>query len=93
MDKTQAKILATEELIPYRLLSYHELTEKLGTQECFERLTEDGNEYRVEVDFMYDDEATKAIRVFSMISYSLWTDFSPISECFIKASDGKFIDE
>ncbi len=93
MDKTQAKVLATEELIPYRSLSYAELTEKIGTQECFERLNEDGNDYRIEIDFMYDDEAIKTIRVWSIISYSFWTDFFPISECFIKGPDGRFIDE
>lgn len=93
MDKIEAEQLAEMELESYRSLKYEAIATKLGTQDCFERETEDGNKYSVEVDFFYDDAEEGNIRVIAMISNSLWTSISPFSSDFIVAPDGSFIGE
>ena len=93
MDKRKAEQLAETELESYRSLQYETIAAKLGTQECFERETEDGNKYSVEVDFFYDDAEERNIRVTAMISNSFWTSISPFSSDFIVAPDGSFIGE
>lgn len=95
MNKMEAKKLAGKELFEYKKLSYSEILLKLkvGEPETFEKVNNWGEEYRVEVEFLFDDEEEGNIRVMTAISYSFWTDLSPVSDDFIIAPDGKFIGE
>jgi len=93
MNKTEAVSVVENELAQYRKLPYEELIRKIGEQETFERVNETGEKYQIEINFFFDDEEEKILRVTGMISYSFWTDFSPVCSDFIVAPDGKFIDE
>ena len=93
MNKEEAVEIAEKELEKFRALSYEEIASKIGKQENFEYSTEKGEPYRVEVDVFYDDSEDQNIRVISMISYSFWTDISPVSSGFIVAPDGRFVGE
>ncbi len=93
MNKVEAVEILERELAQYRKLPYSDLVKKIGEQETFEKITERSKKYQIEVDFLFDDEEKKTIRVLAMLSYSFWTDFSPITSSFIVAPDGKFIGE
>ncbi len=93
MNKTEAASIIESELAQYKKLSYEDLVRKIGEQETFERINETGENYQIEIDFFFDDEKEKTLRVTGMISYSFWTDFSPVCSDFIIAPDGKFIGE
>ena len=93
VDKHKAAEVAGEELSSYRALSYDELVSKIGYAESFERISETGEPYQIEVDFHFDDSKEQNIRVVAMVSYSWWTDFSPVSSDFIMAPDGSFVGE
>ena len=55
VDKHKAAEVAGEELSSYRALSYDELVSKIGYAESFERISETGEPYQIEVDFHFDD--------------------------------------
>jgi len=93
MDKREAMAIAEKELESYRVLSYDEIASRLGTHENFERSSENGDEYRVEIEFIYDGEDGGPIRVWAEVSYSFWSDFSPVTSTFILAPNGELIDE
>jgi hypothetical protein len=93
MDKREAHQIADVELRLYREMPYERILAKVGTQECFERVSEKDEPYRIEFDFFFDDADEANIRVSAMISYSFWTDFSPVGSDFIIGPDGKFIGE
>ena len=93
MDKVQAQEIAERELEFYRRQSYKEIAAKRGTQESFERTSENGERYQIEFDCHDDDSESGNIRVSAAVSYSGWTDFFPVSSDFIVAPDGSFIGE
>lgn len=93
MDKVEAKEIAERDLEFYRALSYTEFAAKIGEQENFERITEQGEPYRIEFDFMFDDDEQKTVRVMGIVSYNGWTDLFPVSNDFIIAPNGEFIGE
>ncbi len=93
MNKIEAVEILERELVQYRKLPYSDLVKKMGEQETFEKINERGEKFQVEVDFFFDNEEEKTIRVLAMLSYSLWTDFSPVSRDFIVAPNGKFVGE
>ena len=93
MDKNEAWSIVEKELKFYRAMSYEEIARKIGNAESYERVSDKGEPYQIEVDFFYDGFEEKDIRVVGMVSYSLWTDFSPVSKDFIIAPDGTFVGE
>ncbi len=93
MDREHAKKLATGELGPYREIDYLDLERKVGMQESFERITDAGESYQVEIGFVTDSDETKAVRVMAMVSYTIWTSFAPVGVSFIRAPDGSVVDE
>jgi hypothetical protein len=93
MKKEDALKILEDKLSEYRKLSYLQLVEKIGEQETFQAKTEKGEDYQIEIDFFFDDEKEKTMRVTGMISCSGWTDFFPITSDFIVNQNGKFIGE
>ena len=93
MNKAEARAIAERDLEFYRAMPYEEIANRIGAAESFERVSRQGEPYQIEFDFFYDAAEKQNIRVVGMVSYSLWTDFSPVSEDFIIAPDGTFISE
>lgn len=93
MTKAEAVQIIEQYLETYRQLSYSELVLKIGEQETFEGTSAGGEKYQVEMDFFFDDERTKNLRVTGVISYDAATDFLPVAGDFIIAPNGKFIGE
>ena len=93
VKKVEAVQIIEHYLDTYRQISYPELVLKIGEQETFEGVSEDGEKYEVEIEFFFDDEKTKNLRVTGTISYDLKTDFSPVVCDFIIAPNGHFIGE
>ncbi len=93
MEKEEATKIIEDKLSEMRKLHYSELVEKIGEQETFEGKTQTGEPYQIEVDFFFDNEKEKTLRVTAMISYSFITNFSPVTSDFIIAPNGKFIGE
>ena len=93
MTRAEAIQIVEQYLETYRQLNYSELVLKIGEQETFEGVSETGEKYEIEVDFFFDDEKTKNLRVTAMISYDRATNFSPVVSDFIIAPNGNFIGE
>ena len=93
MDKTRARAIAENELQFYREMTYEAISAKIGEQEGFERITEEGEAYQIEFDFFFDDNKSGNIRVAGIVGYSGWTNFFPVSSDFIIAPNGEFIGE
>lgn len=93
MTKTEAITIIERFLNQFRKISYESLVEKIGKQKTFEETTEKGEDYRIEIDFFFDGHEETNLRVVAMISYSFWTDFSPISTDFIMHPSGNFVGE
>ena len=93
MNNVDAKKLAERELEGYRKLSYQEIVSKIGEPEIFERIDDEGEPYRVEIEFFYHSADMNDIRVSAAVSYSFWTDLVAVSSDFIIAPDGTFVGE
>lgn len=93
MEKEEAINILEDKLSEFRGLYYSALIEKIGKQETFDGKTQKNEPYQIEVDFFFDDEKERTLRVTGMISYSFATDFSPITSDFIVTPNGKFIGE
>ncbi len=93
MKKEEAIRNLENKLSEFRRLNYSDLLERVGKQENFESETKTGEPYQIEVDFFFDDEKEKTLRVTAMISYSFITNFSPVTSDFIIAPNGRFIGE
>jgi hypothetical protein len=91
--RAEALRIVERYLETYRRLDYSELVLKIGEQETFDGKSEAGEKYQVEIDFFYDDEQTKNLRVAGSVSFGLITDFAPVADDFIIAPDGSFIGE
>src|SRR5687768_5202688 len=93
MTSDEAVKIAEKYLETYRRLSYSELVLKIGEQEVFEGVSADGENYQIEVEFFYDDEKNKNLRVSALISWNLATSFAPVNTDFIIAPNGNFVGE
>ena len=93
MDNSLARVIAEEELVAYRNMSYDSIRRKIGYPESFERVSDLGEPYQIEIDFFYDNHKEGNIRVVAAVSFNFWTDFSPVSSDFIIAQTGDFIGE
>lgn len=81
---------------PLRNLSYRESVERYVDQkpEHFCLYSPSGHQYFAEVLGFWDDGKPGPLRVWaSLEDVSRWRALHPLSECFIKAEDGSFVDE
>jgi hypothetical protein len=94
MDKDEARRLLTEHLVAYRARLYADLTATIGNLGCVEVTGPSGSEYQIEVDVLWDDKKDGNVRVMAGIDDgTIRAAFSPLTDGFIKAPDGSFIDE
>jgi hypothetical protein len=93
MDTAEAKIVLASELGKYRLRSYAELRERIGSQDDFTAAASSGKQYQVEVGFLWDGKPENNIRVMGAIDDGGWRAMIPLTESFILSPSGEFIGE
>ena len=94
MDKQEARSLLTEQLATYRARAYADLVAMIGQDDCVEIPSPSGPRYQVEFGVLWDDKPGGNVRVILSIDDGTFrAAFSPLTDSFIKAPDGAFIDE
>lgn len=92
MDKQEANALLSDKLAEYRRLSYADLVDKIGDNDCLEVTGPTGVEYQIEVQFMWDGKPNGDVRVMGGIDDgSLRAFVLPLCEDFIVTPDGCFL--
>ena len=93
MDTTEAKALLASELRKYRPRSYHELRERIGSQDDFVAPAPSGKNYAIEVDFFWDGRPDGDVRVMAMIDDGGLRAMFPLTDSFIVRPTGEFVGE
>lgn len=94
MDKVEARAVLGDEVEKLRACPYSDLVERLlDKQETFEVTGSSGTRYQVELQAFWDDEPAANLRVIGAIDDGGWHAFAPLSDDFILAPDGSFVDE
>ncbi len=108
MDKQEARRLLARELTDLRALSYEELCSRIPTKRrrvlFVEVVGEDevatrevvgpsGVIYQLQTEVFWDGKAGEDLRVAVSIDDGRWSAFRPMSDSFIMAADGSFVDE
>ena len=93
MDTQEAKSLLTEELAKYRARSYADLVAIIGEAERAQVTGPSGKWYQVEVNALWDARVGGDVRVVASIDDGGLRAIVPLSDDFIKATDGTFIGE
>lgn len=93
MDKSEAKAILSRELAGYRQLPYQELIARLEIEDLREVRGASGTTYQLEFQLLWDDEKSGHLRVMAMIDDGGLRAFVPLTDDFIIAPDGSFIDE
>ena len=94
MDKQEAQALLTEQMGMYRARSYADLLAMIGHADCVQITSPSGQYYQIEFNVFWDNKPGGNIRVAAAIDDgSFRASFSPLSDDFLKAPDGTFIDE
>jgi hypothetical protein len=94
MDKSEAKAVVSAELGKFRALSYAELVERLLDQEENLEVTgPSGARYAIEIHGFWDDPPGGNFRVAGLIDDGGWRAFVPLTDDFIVAPDGSFVDK
>ncbi len=92
MNKEEAKSVLGKALGAYRTKTYNELGYLLETQDTSEVTAESGTNYQLEIQAVWDDEESGNLRVMRSIDDGGWRAFMPLTDDFIIAPDGKFLD-
>ena len=93
MNKVEALSLLEGQLRPWRERSWAQLREEVGQSHRFEVTGESGTCYQGEIQVFWDDKTDGAIRVMASIDDGGWRAFVPLTDDFILAPDGTFVDE
>ena len=94
MDKQEAKSLAQSELSKYRAMPYEQLTDIVDSGPITKEIkASSGVTYHLEVQAFWDDKTKEDVRVICSIDDMGIRTFFPLSEDFIMAPDGNFVDE
>jgi hypothetical protein len=93
MDNAIARAILLPELEKFRGYSYADLSALIGGEAFRTEIAYDGAVYYAVIDFVWDNKPGGAVRVIGMIDDGGWRAFSPLSDSFIKAPDGSFVDE
>lgn len=94
MDKEEAGLVLAQHLSGYRAIAYADLAGRIGTTETAEIEAPSGAAYQLEFQFFWDSKPNGDVRVLGAISDGgLRTFINPLSDDFIMAPDGTFVDE
>lgn len=94
-NKAEATELLNSEVSKSRSLDYEELLKWIteNKREHYELQGKSGITYQLELSAMWDDKKAKTIRFCGSIDGGDVSAFLPMTNSFIKASDGKFVGE
>ena len=93
MDKMEARRILSERLARYRPLSYKELVGRIGNVDR-ENIPRTGIEpWQLVFEFFWDNPPNGDIRVMGSIDDGGFRTFVPMTDSFIKAPSGEFVDE
>ena len=94
MNRTEALLVLEAQLRKYREWSYDRLRLRVGLPKISsEVMGASGIRYYLDVIVHWDGEPDADVRVVACIDDGGWRAFVPLTRCFIKASDGSFVDE
>ncbi len=94
MNKEAARRVLAAELASWRRRSYDDLAGVIGGEPWVSEVEgDDGVAYQLEVDVFWDDGAGGAVRVMGAVDDGGLRVFAPLTESFIMARDGSFVDE
>ena len=93
MSREEAKTVLAERLSRYRELPYDRLVTLVGSCEVEEFRGNADVVYQLEFDILWDDRQGGDIRVIGGIDGGVISAITPMTDCFIKAPDGSFVDE
>jgi hypothetical protein len=93
MDTQEAKHILSKALNNYRARQYAELLHLLSSHEISEITTDSGKKYQLEFLAIWDDQKEGNLRVMGSIDDGGIRAFMPLTDDFIIALNGKFIDE
>jgi hypothetical protein len=97
MDETEARVILQSQIDRLRGLTYSELQQRyLGDVDAFETAGASGSLYQLEIEVFWDDPRVKGgdLRVMASIDDGRgWRAFSPLTDSFIMAPDGRFVGE
>jgi hypothetical protein len=93
LNKVEARAVATEVASRYRTHARDDLLRLLDEQDTFELVAPSGKRYQAEIEAVWDDSKGNNLRVVIEVDDGAFSAFSPLTECFIVAPDGSFVDE
>jgi len=95
MDNTEARAVLKAELERLRAKSYGELVGLIGVQGTMEVKGPSGITYQVEVQAFWDDpkKPNQVLRILGNIDDGGIRVYFPMSDSFLMAPDGAFVDE
>ncbi len=93
MTRSQAQAVALQHLTPYRERSFEELRSLLAAPESYSGVAADGTKYAGQVKALWDDKPQGNLRIWSEVTFSLWSMFAPVVSAFIKAPGGQIVGE
>jgi hypothetical protein len=93
VSQEQAKAILAERLARYRAYPYERLAALVGSHEVAEYRGSDGVVYQLEFEFLWDDKRTGEVRVMGGIDGGTISAIRPLTDSFIRASNGRFVDE
>ena len=93
VNKSEAKTILGERLTRYRESPYEDLARLVGSCETEEITGPSGVVYQLEYQVVWDGKPGDDVRVMGCIDDGGIRAFLPLTDDFIKASDGRFVGE
>ena len=93
MNNDEARTLLTRRLAEYRVLSYSELAALVDSETDHSEVLSGGVTYQLDVRVIWDGRSGGDVRVLGAVDDGGWRAFLPLTDSFIKAPDGSFVDE
>lgn len=93
MNLDEARTLLRSHLETWRRRSYADFVGLLGEPQVAQVRGASGVEYQVEVEVCWDGSPGGLVRVVGSIDDGGWRAFRPLTDGFLVAPDGTFVDE
>ena len=93
MDMEQGREVLAQALAAYRARSYADLAARIDASVTSEVTGPDGQAWQIEIRIFWDDRPHGAVRVMGSIDDGGLRAFFPLTDSFILAPDGSFVDE
>ena len=93
MSREEAKEILAQRLARYRDYPYERLAALVGSCEVEEQRGSDGVVCQLEFEFFWDDKPAGDVRVMGGIDGVPISAFRPLTDSFIRTSNGQFVGE